>query len=139
MEEEKKAPPQDRVIELMAGLEPLPLEKSEITVKAFLEESLSEYNAPIKVQASFPPLDEKIDNYCRANGFVRAFMTAYANHLPLEISPDDVWLAVCQGFCAHILENSEKLRKEFVDFDGKKELRVHLDSFTFGSPDNDWT
>ena len=82
-----------------------------MTVKAFLEESLSEYNAPIKVQASFPPLDEKIDNYSRANGFVRSFMTAYANHLPLEISPDDVWLAVCQGFCAHILENSVKLRK----------------------------
>lgn len=66
-------------------------------------------------------------------------MTAYANHLPLEISPDDIWLTVCQGFCTHILQNAEKLRKEFVDFDGKKELKIDLDSFIFGSPDNDWT
>ena len=33
MEEEKKAPPQDRVVELMPGLEPLFLYKQDITVK----------------------------------------------------------------------------------------------------------
>ena len=47
----------------------------------------------------------------------------------MELSPDDVWLTVCQGFCSHILLNSEKMRKEFVDFDGKKELRVVNNSF----------
>ena len=57
MEEEKKEPQKDRVIQLMSGLEIIPLGEKELTVKNFLEESLSEYNAPIKVQASFPPLD----------------------------------------------------------------------------------
>ena len=58
--------------------------------------------------------------------------------MPLELKPDTIWLTVCQGFAQHILKNSEELRKEFVDFDGKKTLRVDCDDFEFGSPDNDW-
>ena len=44
----------------------------------------------------------------------------------------------CQGFAYHILKNSEKLRKDFVDFDGLKTWRVNCDNSEFGSPDNDW-
>ena len=50
MEEEKKAPlQQSRVIELMPDLEPIEVESPQFTVKSFLEESLSPYDAPIKV------------------------------------------------------------------------------------------
>ncbi len=114
------------------------LPPAEVSVKSFIEESLSTYNEKVKLQASFPPLDTKIHSYERQNGFVHAFLQSYSLHLPMELSPDDVWLTVCQGFCGHILANAEKMRKEFVDFDGKKELKAQLDDFVFGSPTNDW-
>jgi len=40
------------------------------------------------------------------------------------LSPDIIWLAIAQGFSNHVNENSEALRKKFVDFDGKKTLTV---------------
>ena len=37
MEEEKKAPQKNRVVELMKGLEPIKLEETTMSVKEFLE------------------------------------------------------------------------------------------------------
>ena len=52
------------------------------------------------------------------------FYTAHANHLPIKIKPDDIWLLIIQAFYNHVNENSETLRHLFVDFEGKKELKV---------------
>ena len=52
------------------------------------------------------------------------FYTAHANHLPIKIKPDDIWLLIVQGFINHVNENSEILRHLFVNFDGKKELKI---------------
>jgi hypothetical protein len=38
----------------------------------------------------------------------------------------------------HVDQNSEELRDKFVDFDGKKVLKVTRDGFRKGCPDNDW-
>jgi hypothetical protein len=70
--------------------------------------------------------------------FVQAVHNAYALHRPLVISPDMVWLMIAQGFAKHVDENGEKLRKHFVDFDGKKVLKVKRDNFVKGSAGNDW-
>jgi hypothetical protein len=43
-----------------------------------------------------------------------------------------------QGLSKHILNNAEKLRKYFVDFDGKKELYLVRENFDVKNPDNDW-
>ena len=55
-------------------------------------------------------------------------MVSYMHHLPLCLSPDDVWIVIMQGFCAYMNNNAEKLRKKFVDFKGKKLLTVIRDS-----------
>ena len=94
-------------------------------------------NTKIDIQATYPPLDSEL-GLGFPNAFVSAFFTAYNHHLGLELSPDHIWLAICQGFTQHILANSEEMRKFFVDFDGKKELEFRDDSFVFGSPDNNW-
>ena len=52
------------------------------------------------------------------------FYTAHTNHLPIKIKPDDIWLLIVQGFVNHVNENSEKLRHLFVNFEGKKELKI---------------
>jgi hypothetical protein len=72
------------------------------------------------------------------NGFLGAVHTAYAYHYPLVLSPDDVWVAVAQGFATHVNKNAEALRSKFVKHEGKAEITIHRDHFSKGSPDNDW-
>jgi len=70
--------------------------------------------------------------------FVEAAHNAYAKHRGLVISPDMIWLMIEQGFAKHVDENGEELRHHFVDFDGKKVLKVVRNGFVKGSKDNDW-
>ena len=56
---------------------------------------------------------------------LNGFYTAHTNHYPIRIKPDDIWLLIIQAFSNHVNANSEKLRKLFVNFDGKKELRIN--------------
>ncbi len=61
------------------------------------------------------------------NAFYGAIEKAYATHRTLILSPDDVWMTICQGFSNHITLNAEKMRPYFVGFDGKKTLNVNLE------------
>lgn len=70
--------------------------------------------------------------------FVEATHNAYAKHRGLIISPDMIWLMIAQGFAKHVDENSDSLRHYFVDFDGKKVLKVVRNGFVKGSKENDW-
>lgn len=76
------------------------------------------------------------------NGLLLAVHTAFATHYPLILSPDDIWLAIAQGFGYHVEANAEKLRQSF--FTGTKEgdkkiyIEIRRDGFFKGSPDNDW-
>lgn len=72
------------------------------------------------------------------HAFAYAVYKAYAEHRPLTISPDMIWLMIMQGFAQHVDANAEELRDLFVDFDGKKMLNVKRADFVKGSPDNDW-
>jgi hypothetical protein len=73
------------------------------------------------------------------NGFLNAVHRAYADHYPLVLSPDDVWLAIAQGFAHHVNANAEKLRSRFVTHEGQKYIEIRRDDFVKGSLDNDWT
>jgi hypothetical protein len=75
----------------------------------------------------------------KMNGFLKAVHEAYANHLPLSLSPDDVWLAIAQGFSYHVNANAEALRKHFVKHDGKAVIKVRRDMFIKGASHNDWS
>ena len=52
------------------------------------------------------------------------FYTAHCKHYPIRIKPDDIWLLILQAFSNHVNANPEKLRELFVDFEGKKALKV---------------
>ena len=74
------------------------------------------------------------------NAFISAVHTAFANHYPLVLSPDAIWLVISQGFANHVNANAESLRKSFVDHEGKKTIEIILDrdDFVKGSPKNPW-
>ena len=44
------------------------------------------------------------------------FYEAHANHYPIRIKPDDIWLLIVQAFSNHVNANSEELRSFFVNF-----------------------
>lgn len=72
------------------------------------------------------------------HSFFNGMYQAYADHRPFVISPDMIWLLISQGFARHVSANSEQLRKEFVDFEGKLSLIVRNDSLTLNSPASSW-
>ncbi len=45
------------------------------------------------------------------NGFLQTVHTSYAEHKPLTLSPDEVWLVICQGLAIHINEHMDSLKK----------------------------
>jgi hypothetical protein len=76
--------------------------------------------------------------YYDFNPFAATIREAYYNHRPLVLSPDMVWLMIAQGFAIHVDKNAESLRHYFVNFDGKKVLKVQDDDLLKGDPGNNW-
>jgi hypothetical protein len=52
---------------------------------------------------------------------------AFAEHRPLVLSPDVVWLTIAQGVAQHIRLHVEELRPRLVNHPGRKRLTVTLD------------
>ena len=59
------------------------------------------------------------------NGFVSSIFTAYSSHWNLVLRPDDVWIAITSNFAKYMEKEGEALRSKFVNFEGKKELKVY--------------
>jgi len=78
--------------------------------------------------------------YRGGNGFIVTLVTAFAQHLPLELSPDHVWSIITYAFAKHVDENAEELRKNFVSHEGKKRIEIETpNSFQIsyaGNPDS---
>lgn len=50
--------------------------------------------------------------------FFNGMVAAFADHRPVRLSPDVVWMLVSQAFSQEVNADSERFRKLFVDFDG---------------------
>lgn len=78
----------------------------------------------------------------KLNPFIFAVHTAYAEHRPLCISPDMIWLLICQGFTKHVDYHSEELRDKFVQFSNKHTIIIATEDISMdfhkGNPDNPW-
>ena len=69
------------------------------------------------------------------NPFFFGLCEAYANHRPVVLSPDVIWVLISQGFANHINSNSRHFRNQIVDFDDRKELEIEVG----GEPEKtDW-
>jgi hypothetical protein len=60
------------------------------------------------------------------NGLAGAMFEAYANHIPLTLRPDDVWLAITAAFGLYVNHHPELMRKLLVTHEGKQELIVRM-------------
>lgn len=88
---------------------------------------------PEAVGASLPNLVP-----VHSNAFVEALTQSYAQHYPLVLGPDEVWMTLAQSFAQHVDQNAEKLRRLFVQHEGKEKIVWRNDSLVMGSPNNPW-
>ena len=49
---------------------------------------------------------------------------AWCQHRPVSLSPDVIWLLICQQFSHYVNKNPETMRKHLVSHEGKEELVV---------------
>jgi hypothetical protein len=70
--------------------------------------------------------------------FVAAVHHAFMDHRPLRLSPDLIWLVICQGVANHINAHAEDLRPRLVPHRGQVTLAVRRNNFVKGSPENPW-
>lgn len=67
-------------------------------------------------------------SWTKTAGFVDTVFYAYRQHHSLIIRPDDIWTAILIQFSLYVNANAEALRHSFVNFEGKKELKVEFRS-----------
>lgn len=78
--------------------------------------------------------------------FFDCCVCAFAQHLPLALSPDHFWTLITYAFAKHVDQNSKVLSKKFVKHDGKKVIRIKADNIkpsekdkpNTGSTPKDW-
>jgi len=76
---------------------------------------------------------------CKIHPFARSVQLAYNEHRPLIISPDIIWLLICQGFSKHIELNKSKYQNLLVNFNGIKNIDVVRTDFIKGKTDSLWS
>lgn len=65
--------------------------------------------------------------------------SAFAHHKNITISPDMIWLLICQGVSVHINENIEEYRDFFTASREKEQITVRVDELTLKFNDKHWT
>ncbi len=127
-------------------------QENEITFKVC---DVEENNSRINTMPYFSALElrikdfeNKIESYniegdkqemisCNYHPFMEALYFSFAEHRNITISPDMIWLLICQGFAKHVDMNAEELRYKFVSHEGKVDIVITRNSFTKGKQ-NPW-
>ena len=129
-------------IEAVPAPEELHLKKPTISREAFLAHLKSEaHGSEPQQDARLEAVARCPDNlvYAGSQGFFAACLSAFAQHLPLAISPDHIWALISFAFAQHVDKNAEELRANFVKHEGKKRLEVRADHMVMsggGDPDS---
>lgn len=73
------------------------------------------------VKSSF---DDESLCYMGEDNLFKCMVNAYADHHPLVLSPDVVWLIIAQNFSNYVNKHSEEMRDLFVEHEGKMKIVV---------------
>lgn len=69
--------------------------------------------------------------------FFKIVVRAYAEHRPLVLSPDMMWVLVSQGFARYVNAHPDQMRNQLVAHDGKMDLVVQSNKDLLSS-DAEW-
>jgi hypothetical protein len=70
---------------------------------------------------------------CGNNGLIQTLQECYDNHRPLVLTPDIIWLAICQGVSLHINENYDSLKNVIFTENKPDTIKVRNDSLEYSS------
>lgn len=76
-------------------------------------------------------------SYIGQDVMYQTFLTCFAQHRPLVLSPDMIWLLIMQTIAKRIDSDPELYRTEFVDFKDKKNLSIESKTDIFDK-ETDW-
>lgn len=62
----------------------------------------------------------KNDNF----GFIRTCVEAFTSHRGIVLNPDIIWITIISQVSLYFKYNHEKLRRKYVNFEGKKEINI---------------
>jgi len=71
-------------------------------------------------------LDLPVVEHGDTHAVLGAVGIAFAQHRPLVLSPDAIWLTIAQGVAQHVRLHAEQLRPRLVRHDGRKRLTVSV-------------
>ena len=74
----------------------------------------------------------------RSDVLFGCFLQCYAEHRPIVISPDMIWLVINQQLAKHIANNAEKFRSLIVSHEGKLEITIESDTDIL-TENTDWS
>ena len=98
------------------------------------EESFSSDWVPEILAGSFSDVDALYD--IGEDVVFQMLLKAWCQHRPVVLTPDAIWLVICQQFSHMINENPREYRGVLVNHEGKKELQVKSNDLF--SEQTDW-
>ena len=81
--------------------------------------------------------DEFFYTFTGKDVFFKTVVRAYAEHRPLVLSPDMIWVLISQGFARYVDAHAEEMRDMIVSHDGKMDLAVQTDKDLL-TEETDW-
>jgi len=66
--------------------------------------------------------DEDFVGQIVPHGLISTIIQAYSSHIPLQLRPDDIWLAITSAFGLFVAQNDALMRPHLVAHEGRKEL-----------------
>lgn len=106
----------------------LPLQSCLKQLEKRLNSSLIAFSHEENFQVVEHSNENILEDTLNLHSLVNTVHQAFAEHRPLMITPDAIWMAIAQGFAQHINNNAERLRYQFVSHSSKRELKVVLRS-----------
>jgi len=87
-------------------------------------------NEPLEIlHSTFDTKEQEIFNKGKVS-LIQGLIEAYKNHYPITVTPDMIWLLFMQGFSCFMEKYSEQVKDKFVNFTGKKDLKVQRLEYT---------
>lgn len=70
---------------------------------------------------------------CANNGLIQTIQECYDNHRPLVLTPDVIWLTICQGVSIHINQHYDSLKDIIFIKDKQDKIEVRNDSLEYSA------
>ena len=97
--------------------------KSYIDNKTGRERFLNQ-NEPLEIfHYTLDTNEEEIFSHEKSS-LIQGLIYAYKNHYPITVTPDMIWILILQGFSRFMEKYENLVRERFVNFTGKKDLKV---------------